>query len=433
MKRTAVILFLTCLFTLMPAGCTSAGGGSPIPQNGGPSPASAEPSDIPVPSGKTWALGVNHITEPELKEYANRAYDDLIGHFWLPHRKRIAPTDHGYIVNDSTAQGNMRWERAQMVYAMHSWYEASGDESVKEKLKNELDMIHVLYAGYEKELDLAFNFRNVATDDAGWHIMEFLTYYELFGDEWSLERAVNLTRSCYALGLDDVFGGGLWYLVGGSKSTYAASVIMSALRLYEITGDEKLYNDTLDCYIWIEENLRREDGLYFVGYDENGPQGKNRPDSINEAGSVTYIGGNMGMAVINARLYRSTHEELFLRRALGTVEGILEKETREGILLSDRDAWTNGAFVQQFIAEVLTLPGVNPEFEKVLYATAKNIAETGRTEDSYYSASWHFPAEHPQNGWHVKSQTKPQQIMTSATSAHIIIAAYLYCSQYAAL
>ena len=379
------------------------------------------------------ALEAAGMTREELRGYADQAYNDLIKNFWLNHRRRIAPTDHGYIISDSTAQGNMRWERAQMVFAMHSYYMATGDEDVLQKLRDELDSIHMLYAGYENELDTAFNSRNIATDDAGWHIMEFLIYYNLFGDEWCLERAINLTESSYRLGLDDVFGGGMWYLINEMKSVYAASIIMSALELYEITGDEKMYNDTLDAYLWIESHLRRDDGLYFVDYNQGGPVGRERPDDIREAGSVTFIGGNMGMAVINARLYRSTGEDMFLQRALSTVDGILAKQYTNGILLSDRDAWTNASFVKEFVSEVLTLPGVNPEFEKAIYRTAKNIATIGRTEEGFYGASWHFPPYDAYNRWHSNGPTRPEQIMTSATSANMVISAYLYHAVYAGL
>ena len=72
--------------------------------------------------------------------------------------------------------------------------------------------------------------------------------------------------------------------------------------------------------------------------------------------------------------------------------------------------------------EVLSLKGIPPEDVAVLTRTALSIARKARTDDGYYGASWDGPAEGAGSVWWRKN-SKPQQIMTSANSAHLIIAA----------
>ena len=61
----------------------------------------------------------------------------------------------------------------------------------------------------------------------------------------------------------------------------------------------------------MEEHLLRGDGLYWCDYESAGPRGRDRPNDIHEAGSVVFLGGNMAMGVLHARLYRASGDDTY--------------------------------------------------------------------------------------------------------------------------
>ena len=97
---------------------------------------------------------------------------------------------------------------------------------------------------------------------------------------------------------------------------------------------------------------------------------------------------------------------------------------RDGVLLNDRDAWTTAAFSGLWVSEVLTLPGVEQKDKDLIFGTARSIAANARTPEGYYGGSWSGPAEGNASAWY-RAGSKPEQIMTSANSAHMILAAAL--------
>jgi len=245
------------------------------------------------------------------------------------------------------------------------------------------------------------------------------------GDAAALERARGLLTHVFDRWLDEEMGGGIWYSDRKTeKALYQVAVVLTALRVDKLSGNHAFQARAMSCYDWIESHLLRTEGLYWCSYRGDGPVGANRPNDIHEGGSVVFLGGNMGMAALHAFLYRETHDEKYLRRALRTVEAVNGHLTHEGILLNDRDAWTNGFFALDWARDVLTLPEVSPASREILRATAESIAHKARTADGYYGASWSGPAEGPDSRWFVKG-SKPQQITTSANSVSMILAAAL--------
>ncbi|MCL2884484.1 MAG: hypothetical protein FWF49_03235, partial [Oscillospiraceae bacterium] len=164
----------------------------------------------------------------------------------------------------------------------------------------------------------------------------------------------------------------------------------------------------------------RGDGLYWcdVTTDANRtPVGSDRPYYINEAGSFSFIGGNMAMAVLGARLYNMTGDATYLSQAVRTVNAITAVENNKGVLLDDRDGWTDGQFVYMYASEALTLPGVAQSNREVLLNTAVSIMNNAHS-GQYYKADWSGG-----NAWENANNTVSTQIMTTANSVQMIIAA----------
>jgi hypothetical protein len=118
----------------------------------------------------------------------------------------------------------------------------------------------------------------------------------------------------------------MWYGDGDlrdRKSLYQVGILLSSLQIYEITGDRSFFDRAFSCYEWLEARLLRSDGLYWADYGTSGhPIGHDRPDDINEAGSVVFLGGAMGMGVLHARLYRLTTNDIYRVRAVRTANGL---------------------------------------------------------------------------------------------------------------
>jgi predicted alpha-1,6-mannanase (GH76 family) len=223
---------------------------------------------------------------------------------------------------------------------------------------------------------------------------------------------------------DDELGGGLWYRdTRAEKSLYQAALALAALRVFELTRDADFLHKAQRSYSWMERRLLRPDALYSCEYGRGGPIGRERPDDIHMAGSVTFLGGNMAMGVLHARLYRLTGEDEYRQRAVRTAEAIRTKlVSASGIYLNDRDAWANGFFAGAWAREVMPLPGIDARHWGILRATADSICRHARTTDGYYSACWAEPVKGTSCPWTAAGST-PEQIMVSANSVSFIVAA----------
>jgi len=136
-----------------------------------------------------------------------------------------------------------------------------------------------------------------------------------------------------------------------------------------------------------------------------------------------FLGGNMGMAALHGALYRITGKDLYRVRALRTADAIRSRlVTPEGTYLNDRDAWTEGAFVQRWVEEVLSLRGISPVHAELLRATGRSVFQNARTIDGHYGGTWNGPAEGPGSRWYVRG-SQPDQITTSASSIQMILGA----------
>jgi hypothetical protein len=173
----------------------------------------------------------------------------------------------------------------------------------------------------------------------------------------------------------------------------------------------------------METHLRREDGLYWVDYGTTGPIGQERPNDIREASSVVSLGLNMAMGVLHAELFKMTADELYRIRAIRTADALSNcLLSLGGVFLNDRDAWSQGTFAGDWVREVLSLPGISAKSWTLLRMTADSICANARTTNGYYGGSWSGPAEGLLSRWWSVG-SKPEQIMTSASTVNMIVAA----------
>lgn len=365
---------------------------------------------------------------------ATAAANDLLGHWWIGSAQagQILNTQAGYTTNLSDLRGVL-WERGMFYVALNDLWHTTGDSNLQQMLASDWRRTESLYTTNQLESCGQDSGINWAVDDAGWSSIMYLDAYDVTGDQTALLCAEGLVTNAFNRWLDNQLGGGMWYSDAEQvKSLYQVAIVLSAFRIYELTGDQTYYTNAMQCYTWMETHLLRSniDNLYWCDYNASGSVGQSRPEQIAETSSVVYLGGNMGMALLHARLYQMTGDTNYLNRAVRTANAIYNSPllTSKGIYLNDRDAWTEGTFAGDWAREVLSLPGIDAKHWTALWNTADSIYTNART-NGYYGGSWAGPAEGPDSAWWLNGSW-PEQITTSSSSANMIMAAAALENQY---
>ena len=389
-----------------------------------------------VGTSKTAVIFENFSINNDLKEkskyetLAETSYNDLIKNFWVAggiDTGYIMPTYNGYTGSkldgsDLIMDRGAIWERGIMLFALDGYYKATKDETARKRIVNEWNRLKKIYT--KEELVEAGGRYHPACDDTGWDSMLYQIFYDYTKDPYAIEIAKELVKNGYDLWHSSDLGGGIWYNNSKEwKSLYQVGVINASLNIYKLTKDKEFLAIAEECYNWNEKTLLREDGLYWNDYDKEGPMLKDRYDDIFEGGSVTCFMGNMGMTVAHIRFYDITGDKQYLDRALRTAEGIEKKHTKDGVYFNDRDPWANASFVNAWTLEVLPLEQFK-KYKQTLLNTAVSIFEHARLDGGYYGPNWSSKNSTPES-FAISRGFRPNQIMTSATTANVVMAAAL--------
>lgn len=392
---------------------------------------------------------------------AQQTYQNLMKNYLDRANNRLYPVRWGFRDGDVTNTGRSVtvsgvgevWESTVMMMALDTYAQTLEKDSAAwtEVARIIANTVNMLNSGYtEKQMTTAASAPNYAMDDTGWNVMGLLLgyyYNRELGNKTEADRCLRYARGLFNSGYETFYSqtlGGLCYTTKQEDvSLYGAAMALAGFYLNQIAPDEQIEKRYTDIYNGLENLLRRPDGLYWCGVTATGAQGRDRPYGIGEAGSVTYLGGNMAMAVLNALLGET-------EKAEQTVLGIVRYESDNGgAFLNDRDAWNNTFFLGMFVREVIPKGIAGDIAQRALDATVTRVLENACFADGYYSASWLGPREpssvgypsegdystdgrnnwgkgYNNNGLNVGST--PNQIMTSASTAHVLLAAALSAS-----
>jgi len=365
-----------------------------------------------------------------LTTLAKEAMDSSMAHFWLPDEQRF------------NEQHVMVWIYGMLMLGLEDMYNATGDEQYKTYIEQEWAYMQLKWPG--DRITRAGTDPNNWMDDMAWTSMVLMEIYRVTKDMNALRLAGETVRNAYTYFADGSTANGLWYDLGTDtprnknlKSVYQVGLILTGLQYCSIVSDPALYNDTIALYNWGEAHLRRADGFYWCDYLDGpntvlgnvvGPIGQDDYDSIGIRGGRSCIFGNMGMAAVNALLYQSIGDQTYLDKALQTANGLGDNPAYNvgGVLVNDRDAWTDAAFAGQFVQLVLPLPGIGDNIKNAIKNTAISIATTARSADGTYGPIW--SAASGQYWVGATIDNKPvtgAQIQTCGTSVHMVAAGAL--------
>ena len=355
-------------------------------------------------------------------DYTQMAVDgvnNLIKNFWVI-GEGIRPTWGGTnIPDDISDKRGQLWERSMMIFPMYHLYKLNNDADLHSKLLFEADRLKSKYE--ESILTQAGHYFNTAIDDCAWNAMLYMIFYDLTKDEWYINIAKKLIDDAVKRWTDSR-DGALYYRDGVNfKSLYTVGLVIAMLNIYDVTGEQDWLDKAKYHHRWMVSILGRSDGLFWTDVTSDAPHGIEAPDRIYEANSVSFLTGNQAMCILAKRLYDIEGNENYITQIKKTSRVISSVYNRGGVYLNDRDAFTNGVFMSDFVKKIL----VNPQFtfsnDDLLLATAESIVTKGMTPDGYYGGSWQGPTGKG-SVW-TECGSIPEQVMTSSTAVHVLVAA----------
>jgi hypothetical protein len=381
------------------------------------------------------AAGEPSPADLPLREAAAHAVRDLMDHWWIGD----TPSGHLQPTHGGCAAPKGRgviWERATVICVLEAQATMMGDADARERISAQWRYDKSQYKPAELQ---ACGPGSSAPwcDDAAWEVIYYVIAFQQSGDRDALTAAAGLLEQIHKRWYDDSLGGGLWYNDERKvKSLYSVAYVYGALGVYEATGDRRYLELAIAECNWIEAHLLRPDYLYWCDYSAGppanlqhpaGPVGVTRPNDIHTAGSVTYLGGNLGMAACQAWLYELTGEDSWRSAALRTTAAVHEHLCDStGRFINDRDAFTNGFFASAWARRIAGLRGSDPA-SRDLRRTAQAIAgqRTGPGYTPVYGpgGAGFYPGDWDGGSRWESKESLANMMHVSATSISFLVAA----------
>ena len=115
-------------------------------------------------------------------------------------------------------------------------------------------------------------------DDNAWLVLALAEVFEVSKEKKYLDQAV-ATFKFVMTGEDDKLGGGLYWRENILRSKHTCTngpAIVSALRLYQLTKEERYLDIARRLYAWTNSHLQDTDGLYFDSINLEGRIGRRK-------------------------------------------------------------------------------------------------------------------------------------------------------------
>ncbi len=245
-------------------------------------------------------------------------------------------------------------------------------------------MIDSIFEGFNRENPDWYNDFN---DDLGWWALAATRAYKITEKPVYLERAKSLFDDIWTY-WDETYGGGVWWRRRGERQKNVATnapLVATAVRLFQVTGEQKYLDDAKKIWAWLETSLFAFPRVYdnIVGANE-----LRRWD-------FSYNYGNAIVAAL--AMYEVEHDPSYLEKAKLAADWVMTNLTNNGVLLSEGTG-DGGGFKGVFVRRLHDLAVVTNEdrYWRALQANAISAwnarRSDGLTGDEWQSQS---PPERP--------------------------------------
>ncbi|AQQ08868.1 putative glycosyl hydrolase [Sedimentisphaera cyanobacteriorum] len=300
----------------------------------------------------------------------------------------------GYYEDSSREEVSFAWGNAILLLAKAQALKL--DDSFKKEFDEQLKIIDEYFivsdgiGGYNclpvhKNTDVDRYY-----DDNAWIAMAFIDAYEASGNKKYLKKAKKTID--YSLsGVDKQNGGVFWrenWPEDDKKSKNTCSVAptaFSCLKFYQITKQDKYFNEAKELMQWLDTTLKDEDGLYFDHITEDGRIGR-RKWSYNSAMPVRcYI-----------QLYKITEKESYLQKAAETADASIERWYEDNGELKCKAMF--GFTLVEAWFELSEVTG-NPKWKNKAFDVMRNVHENVMGPKGRYSNDWDDHNRRPVTSW----------------------------------
>ena len=232
-------------------------------------------------------------------------------------------------------------------------------------------------------------------DDNAWLVLALAEVFEVTKDQKYLDRSA-ATFKFVISGEDDKLGGGLYWRENflTSKNTCTnAPAIVGALRLHQLTKDDKYLETAKRVYAWTNSHLQDADGLYW--------------DAINLDGKVNrrkFCYNTALMIRANCLLHTITGEARYLDEAKRVAQAAEKSWVRENGSVADSGRFAH-LLVESFLAvhQLDKDPHWTESVERTLaYVHGKLLTPEGR-----YPFRWDRPSKGTRGETMLLNQASP--------------------------
>lgn len=213
-------------------------------------------------------------------------------------------------------------------------------------------------------------------DDNAWLVLALAEVFELTKDTKYLDRSLATFRFVMS-GEDDKLGGGLYWreVEKTSKNTCTnAPTIVSALRMHQLTKDDKHLETAKRLYTWTRKTLQDQDGLFWDNI---------RMDGRIDRRKFTYNSALMIRA--NCLLHEITGEETYLEEAKRMAAAAEKQWIHPTGAISD-----SGRFAHLLLESFLELHArdKDPRWKETVSRCLVHLHDTMRDENGRYPHRW---------------------------------------------
>lgn len=213
-------------------------------------------------------------------------------------------------------------------------------------------------------------------DDNAWLVLALAELFEVSSEQRYLDRAI-ATFEFVMSGKDDLLGGGLYWreLEKTSKNTCTnAPAIVSALRLFQLTGEQTYLDTAKDLYAWTCANLQDKDGLFWDNVSMDGKVDE-RKFSYNSALMIR----------ANVLFYQIDGDQKYLSEATRIAKAAEDRWIRENGAVDD-----SGRFAHLLLESFLALAELDSSqhWDKVVSRSVVYLHEHLRDQNGFYASRW---------------------------------------------